>query len=400
MPKSPILLRTATATATTTSLATATAIASLLVIFGAPALAQTSDSPYYYGGLAVGQSRAKLNEERIATDKFGPGVSLTGIQKDNKDTGYKIFGGTQMNRYFALEGGYFRLGEFNFNATTAPTGTLNGRVRVQGLNLDLVGTLPLTENFSALARIGGQYAQTRDNFSASGAVAAGNPSPRHNGGGYKAGVGLQYALGNSMLVRGEVERYRIDDAVGRRSNIDVATISLVFPFGRAPAAAPRPVAMAAPAYVAPAPAPMPAPVIVAAAPQPAPVPPPKRVSFSAESLFGFGQASLRTDGRTTLDAFAKDLSGTQFDTIAVEGHTDRLGSSAFNQKLSEQRAQAVKAYLVESGHLDAMKISTAGKGETMPVTTSAECKGTRQTPALILCLQRDRRVDVEVTGTR
>ncbi len=391
MNQAPTLLRSSTTFA----------IASLLASLAAPALAQSSDSAYYYGGLSVGQSRAKLNEERMATDKFGPGVSLTGIQKDNKDTGYKIFGGKQMNRYFALEGGYFRLGEFTFNATTAPAGTLNGRVRVQGLNLDLVGTLPLTENFSALARIGGQYAQTRDDFSASGAVAAGNPSPRHNGGGYKAGVGLQYALGSTVLVRGEVERYRIDDAVGHRSNIDMASISLVFPFGRAPDAAPRPVAVAAPVYVAPAPAPMPAPVVVAAAPAVAPMPAPrKRVSFSAESLFGFGKTTLRPEGSAALDTFAKDLSGTQFDTIVVEGHTDRLGSSAFNQKLSEQRALAVKTYLVDSGRLDAMKISTAGKGETMPVTTLAECKGTRQTPALILCLQRDRRVDVEVTGTR
>ena len=400
MKKTSLSLRNATATATTT------AIASLLVSLAQPVLAQDSDSPYYYGGLSVGQSRSKLNEERMATDKFGPGVSLSGIQKDNKDTGYKIFGGTQLNRNFALEGGYFRLGESKFNATTTPAGTLNGRVRVQGLNLDLVGTLPLTENFSAIARIGGIYAQTRDNFSASGAVAAGNPSPRHNGGGYKAGVGLQYALGSSMLVRGEVERYRVDDAVGHRSNIDMATISLVFPFGRAPAAAPRRMAeMPMTPAPAPMPAPMPAPPVVAAAPliapaAPSPPPPRRRVSFAAESLFGFGQTTLRPEGTAALDKFANDLSGTQFDTIAVEGHTDRLGRSAFNQKLSEQRAMAVKTYLVNSARLDPMKITTAGKGETMPVTTMAECKGTRQTPALIQCLQRDRRVDVEVVGTR
>ena len=400
MKKTSLSLRNATATATTT------AIASLLVSLAQPVFAQDSDSPYYYGGLSVGQSRSKLNEERMATDKFGPGVSLSGIQKDNKDTGYKIFGGTQLNRNFALEGGYFRLGESKFNATTTPAGTLNGRVRVQGLNLDLVGTLPLTENFSAIARIGGIFAQTRDNFSASGAVAAGNPSPRHNGGGYKAGVGLQYALGSSMLVRGEVERYRVDDAVGHRSNIDMATISLVFPFGRAPAAAPRRMAeMPMTPAPAPMPAPMPAPPVVAAAPliapaAPSPPPPRRRVSFAAESLFGFGQTTLRPEGTAALDKFANDLSGTQFDTIAVEGHTDRLGRSAFNQKLSEQRAMAVKTYLVNSARLDPMKITTAGKGETMPVTTMAECKGTRQTPALIQCLQRDRRVDVEVVGTR
>ncbi|MCY1370438.1 Outer membrane protein A [compost metagenome] len=86
--------------------------------------------------------------------------------------------------------------------------------------------------------------------------------------------------------------------------------------------------------------------------------------------------------------------------MTVEGHTDRLGSDSYNQKLSEERATAVKNYLVTSGKLDGSKISAVGKGETMPVTKPGDCKGTKRTAALVACLQPDRRVDVEVTGTR
>lgn len=60
----------------------------------------------------------------------------------------------------------------------------------------------------------------------------------------------------------------------------------------------------------------------------------------------------------------------------------------------------MKSSLIDSGHLDALEIGSAGQGETMPVSTLAECKGTRQTPAPMLCLQRERRIDVELTGTR
>ena len=126
----------------------------------------------------------------------------------------------------------------------------------------------------------------------------------------------------------------------------------------------------------------------------------QRVSFSAESLFGFDRADIKPEGKVALDTFARDLRGTRFDLVTVEGHTDRLGSDAYNQKLSAQRADAVRAYLLSAGGLESAKVSAVGKGETRPVTARDACKGNRATPALIACLQPDRRVDVEVTGTR
>ena len=109
---------------------------------------------------------------------------------------------------------------------------------------------------------------------------------------------------------------------------------------------------------------------------------------------------VRPEGRAALDKFAQELKGPEFDVITVEGHTDRLGSTAYNQRLSTQRAEAVKAYLVTSGGVAAPKVAAVGKGEAAPVTKPEDCKGSKPNPKLIACLQPDRRVEVEVVGTR
>ncbi|MBC7983767.1 MAG: OmpA family protein [Candidatus Obscuribacterales bacterium] len=124
------------------------------------------------------------------------------------------------------------------------------------------------------------------------------------------------------------------------------------------------------------------------------------MSFSSDALFGFDQAAIRPEGRAELDNFATDVKKTQFDVITVEGHTDRLGSAAYNEKLSLQRAEVVKNYLVTTGGISAAKVVIAGKGESMPITKSEDCKGEKRTPQLITCLQPDRRVEVEVTATQ
>ena len=124
------------------------------------------------------------------------------------------------------------------------------------------------------------------------------------------------------------------------------------------------------------------------------------MSFSADSLFSFDKSDIRTEGKAELDVFSKQLQGTRFDVVTVEGPTDRLGSTAYNQRLSKRRAASFKNYLVQSGGVDSARISALGKNEPMPVTKPDQCKGSKPTPKLIACLQPDRRVDVEVAGTR
>lgn len=155
--------------------------------------------------------------------------------------------------------------------------------------------------------------------------------------------------------------------------------------------------VAAPALVAAAPAP-------AVAPKPAPAvvavvaPLPQKISYSGDALFAFDKAELKPEGRAMLDKLVQQLQGASYDAISAIGHTDRFGTSDYNQKLSQRRAQAVKDYLV-SRNIQATRVNAEGRGETQPTTKAADCPGNKSVKT-VACLQPDRRVDVEMTGTR
>ncbi len=151
--------------------------------------------------------------------------------------------------------------------------------------------------------------------------------------------------------------------------------------------------------------PVPAPVVRPAAPKPAPAPAaakpaPKRcdgtVVLASDELFAFGKATLNKAARARID---KDVMGrittcAALTSVVVEGHTDRLGSQQFNQKLSEKRAAAVKAYLVAKG-VPKDKIETIGMGKTVPAKF---CPDSKNRKALIACLAPNRRVAISITG--
>lgn len=387
------------------------ALASLLTLCATSALAQ--DHNYFYGGLSAGPTRGKFNEEGISNILLqgnATPVSVTGLTLDQRDNAYRVFLGYQFNRWFGLEAGFFNLGKYHFQSTTSPAGVLNGEMKVQGASLDAVAALPLGDRFSLLGRVGAQYAKTRNSFNGSGAVAISNPAPSDRQLNYKVGAGMQYAFNPNLLMRLEAEQYRVRDALGGHARVQALMVSVVVPFGAGATssrsagmpAVYKPVAYVTPAPVAPMAAPLPTPApVISVAPIAAPVAAavPRRVSFAADALFGFDQSALRADGKTALDTFAREVAGTRFEVVVIEGHTDRLGSSAYNQTLSLQRAEAVKAYLVSSGGFDGGKVSTAGLGETAP-TQAGECKASLPTAELRACLQPDRRVDIDVTGTR
>jgi OOP family OmpA-OmpF porin len=135
-------------------------------------------------------------------------------------------------------------------------------------------------------------------------------------------------------------------------------------------------------------------VLAAAAPQ-AVV---QKVTFDADALFDFDKAVLRPEGKTALDAFVGQLGGVDVAAITAAGHTDRIGSNSYNQTLSERRAASVKDYLVAKG-VQPGSVQTRGMGESQPVTKAGDCRG-RQSAKVVACLQPDRRVEVELTGTR
>lgn len=387
------------------------ALTSLGSLLATGALAQ--DTGYSYGGVSVGQSHGKSDAGGMSAFQIRgatPALTINSLNRDDTDNAYRVFLGYQFNRSVGLEASFFNLGRFNYHATTTNGGTLDGQTKIQGGGVDVVGALPLSDNWSLLGRIGGQYAKTRNVFNGTGATFTSDPSPSARQFNYKVGAGLQYTVSPHFLLRGEAEQYRTRDGIGGNDRVQVFSLSMVFPFGAGAQqrTAMMPATYQPVAYVAPAEPMLAATPMVDAAPMtpPAPIvaaapvmPEPRRVSFTAESLFGFDKSTIRPEGKQALDTFAREIAGAQFDTIVVEGHADRLGSAAYNQTLSQQRAEAVKAYLVTAAGMDGTKIDAKGMGESAP-SQGADCKGMRPTVELRNCLQPDRRVDVVVTGTR
>ncbi len=214
------------------------------------------------------------------------------------------------------------------------------------------------------------------------------------------GLGAQYLFSDKFGIQADVRHQwsraearnaaRTVDADGTIGNT-LVNLGGIFRFG-------------APAPVVEEPAPAPEPVaVVEPAPEPAPAPAPvckpqnEVVTVSAEKLFGFDKANLREEGRRVLEeTAAKIKANPEISAVIVTGHTDRIGTDAYNQKLSERRAKQVVDYLVAHG-VDSSIISAEGKGKSEPVV---QCEGKKVTKDLISCLQPNRRVEIRAEGTK
>ena len=152
--------------------------------------------------------------------------------------------------------------------------------------------------------------------------------------------------------------------------------------------------------LAPAPAPVPvAPAPVARAAEPAPAPAPAApalapaaattVTYAADAFFDFDTSELKADGKAKLDDLAQKVKAINLEVIIAVGHTDSVGTDAYNQKLSVRRSEAVKAYLITKG-IEKNRIYTEGKGEKQPVADNKTSEGR----------SKNRRVEIEVVGTR
>ena len=140
---------------------------------------------------------------------------------------------------------------------------------------------------------------------------------------------------------------------------------------QAPAATPTPPA------VTPVPPAPPAPVAA------------QKVTYAADAFFDFDKSVLKPEGRAKLDDLVSKIQGINLEVIIAVGHTDSVGSDAYNQRLSVRRAEAVKAYLVTKG-IERNRIYTEGKGKKQPIASNATAEGRA----------KNRRVEVEVVGTR
>jgi OOP family OmpA-OmpF porin len=214
------------------------------------------------------------------------------------------------------------------------------------------------------------------------------------------GLGMQYFFTDKFGIQADLRRQfsrgRLKASVpgfakptsGLVGN-NLLSVGGIFRFG-----APAPVVAA----VAPEPAPIP--VVEESKPEPEPEPEPvcveklDTVMIDAAKLFGFDKSALKEEGRAELDeAAAKIKANAAITNVLVTGHTDRLGSNEYNQKLSERRAVQVAQYLA-SHVVNSDIITSTGRGEAVPVVA---CEGVKGRKVLIECLQPNRRVTVEAT---
>ncbi|WP_421211516.1 OmpA family protein [Aeromonas sp. 600479] len=296
-------------------------------------------------------------------------------QDVSKDaTALSLFGGYNFTENLGAEIGYLSTGDWDISGHDFNS---------KGATLSVIGRLPLSEMFSVFAE-GGGYIYHVESINGGDD----NLAPL-------AGLGVTARLHDWVDLQARY-RYLVrvgDDPDNDKANsgtqrwvsdISTATLEVVIHPNRSQPTEP---------------APTPAPVVV-----PPPPAEPEMVdqtfNLSSDVLFAFGKADLKPEGMSALDALYQQIVDVQpkDGSAVVMGYTDRIGSDASNQRLSEARAQTVADFLISKG-LPADKVSIQGNGASNPVTGS-QCDAIKAKAALIDCLGPDRRVEVRVTGVQ
>ncbi len=207
------------------------------------------------------------------------------------------------------------------------------------------------------------------------------------------GAGFQYLFTDKFGIQADARAqwtkaqatngvFKVDDTITN----GIVNLGGIFRFGE-----PAPVVAAA----APEPAPMP---VVEPTPEPAPAPvvcspTTETITLSSEKLFAFNQAGLRDTSDIDSQVIAKMQENPIFASVKIVGHTDKIGSDAYNQKLSVKRANEVRDYIISKG-IQADRLVAVGMGESKP---KVSCDGIKGRKALIECLAPNRRVEIEAT---
>lgn len=339
-------------------------------------VAMAADDTGWYAGGNVGRSEANIDDQGIIQGLQNNGFSTTSLLEDYRGLGFKLFGGYQFNRYFALEGGYFDLGKFGFTATTVPNGSLHNLTSFRGVNADLVGILPITEKFSAFGRLGVNYAKTSSSLTSTGLINIPDPSTNHSerNANYKFGVGLQYAVTPTLGLRAEAERYRVNDAAGSKGDIDLLSVGLLYRFGKSsPATA---IAKAEP-MVEPVKKTV-LPVSKAPTRVVVPVAETQKYCSILDIQFEIDQDNIQREEKEKLGVVGTFMNKYPKTTAVIEGHSDNIGSAEHNNALSQKRADSVVTYLEDSHHIAANRLSAVGYGDSRPIADNNTEEGKRQ----------------------
>ncbi|WP_269836416.1 OmpA family protein [Rheinheimera soli] len=336
-------------------------VLSLLSVLTIPAAQAMDYSNFeengWSAGMNIGKSIAGIEQDTIRTDLENQGFNINSVLEDRRSEGYKIFVGYKFNPYLAVEGGYFNVGGFHALANTTPTSDFRGKTKLLGWNLDLVGIMPFTEDFSGFARIGVTQNETSNTYSSNGLVDVTGYNEDGSYTKHKYGLGLQYNISPILSVRLEAERYRLDDLLAHSGDVDMYSLGLMLRFGKteptyAATPAPQPVRAAEPVAVA-----------ETAADEP-------EVLVLEDVHFNFDTAELNDNTRVILRQHVQTLKANPQARVRIAGYTSASGTAEYNQALSERRAQSIKAFLILEG-VDANRFKTIGFGQRNPAEYEA-----------------------------
>lgn len=356
-----------------------TAIALVVAGLAAASVAQAAPQENtFYAGVKAGQG------------SFHDGINNNGaIKGDFSSTNYGyrrntftygVFGGYQIlnqdNFGLAAELGYDNFGRVKFRAE----GKTKAKHTNHGAHLSLKGSYEVLDGLDVYGKAGVALVRSDYKFYDDANGTRDHKKSRHTAraSGLFA-VGAEYAVLPELAVRLEyqwltrVGKYRPQDKPNTAINYNPwigsinAGISYRFGQGAAPVVA--------------------APEVVS-----------KTFSLNSDVTFAFGKANLKPQAQATLDSIYGEMSQVKSAKVAVAGYTDRIGSDAFNVKLSQERADSVANYFVAKG-VAADAISATGYGKANPVT-GATCDQVKGRKALIACLAPDRRVEIAVNGTK
>lgn len=333
------------------------------VVLANYAFAAEAETGYF--GVKAGWSHAEANGSSHLVD--GVNDSIRNDWSAGAYVGYNFFS------FLGAELGYGYFGEFKNKGHYE--GHKLGYYKVHGAELSLVPSIPLNDTDDIFLKLGALYANVDDD--AFGHTSS-DVTPL-------IGAGVRVAFGD-LIVRGEYEfAHKIADKedFGYAPDLQNLSLGVEYKFGGA-----DPV-------VEPTPAPAPAPVE-----QPKTEVVNKQITLDSTALFGFNKNELSAAGKANIAKVSDEIKSNNLQdiNIKVEGHTDRIGSDKYNQKLSQARAQAVVDELVNYG-ISKDSITAEGLGESQPVTGTS-CNGIKNKQKLINCLAPDRRVEVKFQGVK
>ena len=368
-------------------------LVALAVLAASAAATAAPQANTFYAGAKAGWANFRDGltqfDSKSATFGTNAAINANGYGVNKNSVTYGVFGGYQIlnqdNFGLAAELGYDYYGRVRGNTNFDGKETRAAKHSAHGVNLSLKPSYAVLPDLDVYGKVG--VALIRNDYYVQPTVAHDSRVKAHNlKPSLTLGAGVEYAILPELAARVEyqyINRVGNLDKAGRKAgeqynNLGTsfspdlhsvsAGLSYRFGQGAAPVAAPEVVS--------------------------------KNFSFSSDVLFAFGKANLKPEAAQALDAANNEINalGLANPAIQVNGHADRIGKQAANLKLSQRRAETVANYLVSKGQNPA-NVTAVGYGSANPVTGNT-CDAVKGRKALIACLAPDRRVEVQVQGSK